>query len=226
MTWTLPSNLPAGLYDMRLYSNDGWTRLSISNIITVTAPGQTLSAGPVGIANGTTVTVSWNGIAAPTVNNWIGLYAVGAPNASFLKQVFTNGQAAGSTSFTAGSLPAGAYELRMFADSAFTRLAVSNGITALAGAAVQASPTTVTKGGTITVKWQGIANPAALDFVTLNQQGATDQTYIATAVTGGVASGTLTLTVPASATSGNYDIRLFSNNTWTRLGTINVIAVP
>jgi 5-hydroxyisourate hydrolase-like protein (transthyretin family) len=226
LTFTLPSSLPAGLYDMRLYSNDSWTRLSLSNIITVTAPGPTLSAGPVGVASGTSVTVSWSGIPAPSVNNWIGLYAVGAPNANFLKQVFTNGQAAGSTSFTAPSLPAGAYELRLFADSSFTRLAVSNGITALAGAAVQASPTTVAKGSTITIAWQGIANPAALDFVTLNQQGAADQTYIATAVTGGVASGTLTLTMPAGAASGNYDIRLFSNNTWTRLGASNVIVVP
>jgi hypothetical protein len=225
VTFQLPASLPAGLYDLRLYSNDSWTRLSLSNIISVTA-GPTLSAGPIAIANGTTLTASWAGIAAPSVNNWIGLYAVGAPNASFLKQVFTNGQASGSTSVTPGSLPPGAYELRLFADSAFTRLAVSNGIRALAGAAVQASPTTVAKGGTITIKWQGIASPTPGDYITINALGAANWVYINSAYTGGAASGSITVTVPASAASGNYEIRLFSNNTWTQLGVSNVVIVP
>src|SRR5262249_30640607 len=117
VTYKLPTNLPAGLYDLRLYANDGWQRLSLSNVITVAASAPTVAATPIAIANGSTLTVTWNGIAAPSVNNWIGLYAVGAPDANFLGQLFTNGLAAGSASMTPGPLAPGAYELRLFADS-------------------------------------------------------------------------------------------------------------
>jgi hypothetical protein len=226
VTYTLPLALPAGAYDLRLYSNDGWQRLSLSNVITVAASGPTVAATPIAIANGTTLTVTWNGIAAPSVNNWIGLYAVGAPDASFLGQVFTNGQATGSASMTPGPLTPGAYELRLFANSAFTRLAVGNGLTAVAGAAVQASPGTVAKGGTLVVTWQGIANPTPGDWFGLSRVGADDWVRVLDAYTTGAASGSINVTVPASIPSGNYDLRLFSNNTLTKLGVSNVVVVP
>jgi IPT/TIG domain-containing protein len=226
VTYKLPTNLPAGAYDLRLYANNGWNRYSLSNVITVTASGPTVTATPIFIANGTTLTVNWNGIASPSVNNWIGLYAVGAPDANFLGQVFTNGQATGSGSMTHPALAAGAYELRLFADSAFTRLAVSNGITAVAGAAVQASPGTVAKGGTLVVTWQGIANPTPNDWFALGLVGTADAVRVLDIYTTGAASGSINVIVPASIASGNYELRLFSNNSLTKLGVSNVVIVP
>jgi hypothetical protein len=226
VAYKLPTNLPAGTYDLRLYANNGWQRYSLSNVITVAASGPTVTATPIFIANGTTLTVNWNGIAAPSANNWIGLYAVGAPDANFLGQVFTNGQAAGSASMTHGTLAPGAYELRLFADTAFTRLAVSNGVTAGAGAAVQASPGTVAKGGTLVVTWQGIANPTPNDWFGLGLVGTADAVRVLDAYTTGGASGSINVIVPASIASGNYELRLFSNNSLTKLGVSNVVIVP
>jgi len=225
ITFTLPASLLPGLYDMRLFSNNSMNRLALSNVITVTAPGPTLAVTPVTISNGATLTATWNGIASPSVNNWIGIYAAGAPDANFLSQTFTSGVAAGTTSMVLSGLPAGTYELRLFADSAFTRLAVSNSFTVIPGATLQASPSTIAAGGTLTVTWQGIATPMAGDWIALAPLGSADSVYASYQYTGGTASGSQTLNVPLNA-SGSYEVRLFSNNTYQKLGVSNVVTVP
>jgi hypothetical protein len=226
LTFTLPANLAAGLYDLRLFANDSFDRLALSNVITVTAPGPTLATSPVAVASGGTLTATWQGIAAPSVNNWIGVYAAGAADASFITQVFTNGTASGSTTITLGTLALGSYELRLFANSGFTRLAVSNGFTVIPGPAVHASPGTVAKGGTVTVTWEGIAAPTAGDWFALAPLNSDDSIYVAWHYSTGAATGSTTITVPVSAPSGTYEVRLFGNNTLTRLGVSNVVIVP
>jgi hypothetical protein len=226
ITFTLPASLPAGAYDLRLYPNNTGNRIAFSNVITVTPPGPTLATSPIAISSGATLTATWKGITSPSVNNWIGLYAAGVPDANFLSQAFTNGQAAGSTSIMPGSLTPGTYELRLFADSAFTRLAVSNSFTAITGAAVHASPLTVHVGGTISISWEGVANPTISDWFGLFALGANDWTYVTWVYTLGGASGSgATLTVPAGTAPGNYEVRFFSNNSMQRLGVSNVVVV-
>jgi hypothetical protein len=226
LTFTLPPALAAGAYDLRLFANDSFDRLALSNVISVTAPGPTLATSPVAVATGATLTATWQGIAAPSVNNWIGVYAAGAADASFITQVFTNGQASGSTTITLGALAIGSYELRLFANSGFTRLAVSNGFTVIPGPAVHASPGTVAKGGTVTVTWEGIAAPTVNDWFALAPLNSDDSVYVSYHYSTGAASGSTTIAVPASAPSGTYEVRLFGNNTLQRLGVSNVVIVP
>jgi hypothetical protein len=224
MTFTLPASLAPGTYDMRLFSNNSMNRLALSNVITVTAPAPTVAASPISLSNGASLTVTWSGVTSPSVNNWIGIYAAGAPDANYLSQTFTNGSAAGSTSIVLSGFAPGTYEVRLFADSAFTRLALGNTFTVIPGATVQASPSTVAQGGTLTVTWQGVATPTAGDWIALAPVGSGDNVYVAWQYTGGTASGSKTLSVPLNA-SGSYEVRLFSNNSSNKLGVSNVVIV-
>jgi hypothetical protein len=55
---------------------------------------------------------------------------VGADDASYLMRVYTNGSTSGSASINLpGVLASGPYELRLFTNNTFTRLAVGNGFT-------------------------------------------------------------------------------------------------
>jgi hypothetical protein len=134
----LPTGLAAGTYELRLFANNGFTRLASSNTFTVTAAATTtLSASPTSVAAGASVTATWSGIAAPAPMDWIGVYAQGTADSAYRAWVYVScsttpatGRAAGScaVSLPAG-LAAGSYELRLFANNGFTRLATSNGFT-------------------------------------------------------------------------------------------------
>lgn len=94
----------------------------------------TLTETPANIAQGGTVTVTWSAIALPTSLDWIGLYVPGAGETSFREWIYLScskspGGAAvnGSCPFTVPhSLPNGTYELRLYTNNGFTRLATSN----------------------------------------------------------------------------------------------------
>jgi RHS repeat-associated protein len=82
---------------------------------------------PDNMCNGCAHPVSWSGIAAPSVNDWVALYAVGAPDSAYLAWRFITGAASGSVSFSVPSSVAfGAYEIRLFSNYSWTRLATSD----------------------------------------------------------------------------------------------------
>jgi hypothetical protein len=74
------------------------------------------------------VTATWSGIATPTWNDWIGLYAVGTTNTAEITWIYlscTQGVGAvrdsGSCAFQLpSSLTPGSYELRLFARDGYT----------------------------------------------------------------------------------------------------------
>jgi hypothetical protein len=80
------------------------------------------------------VTVTWSGIAEPTPRDWIGLYEPGTGEGAYLAWIYVScsqspdqARADGACSFPLPSgLPPGSYELRLFANNGFTRLAASN----------------------------------------------------------------------------------------------------
>ena len=93
-----------------------------------------LSVSPTSIAPGGTITATWSGIPTPTARDWLGLYAVGAGNASFIDWMYVScsktpgsARASGSCPFIVpSSVPAGTYELRLLANNGYTSLATSN----------------------------------------------------------------------------------------------------
>src|SRR5439155_9444314 len=131
----IPRGLAPGGYEQRLYANDTYTRLATSGTFTVTGSGAaTLSVSPTSVAAGGTVTAAWSGIPAPTPGDWIALYVPGSGNSAYLAWIYLScsqshgaAPAAGSCPFTISrALAPGSYELRLFANDTYTRLATSN----------------------------------------------------------------------------------------------------
>lgn len=108
-------------------------------------------------------------------------------------------------------------------------LTVVTGLSAPASAAsptVTASPADVTAGDAVTATWSDIVTPTATDWVGLYSSGADGYDYQAYAYTGGGASGSLELTVPASTpAAATYELRLFTNDTFTELAVSGTFAV-
>jgi subtilisin family serine protease len=230
--FTIPATLAPGTYELRLLSNGGYTRIAASNSFTVTAvggcAGPGLSISPTSVPAGASVTASWSGVCPPTGSDWIGLYRSGAPDSSYLSARYTSGSASGSVSIAVpATLTPGTYELRLFSNGGYTRLAVrSFTVTAVAGCtgtSLGASPASVAAGGSVTASWSGVCAPTDSDWIGLYSPGAPDTSYKAARYTTGAASGSMPMTVPLAA--GTYELRLFSNGGYTRLGTSNTFVV-
>jgi len=131
VSFPIPAGTAAGTtYELRLFSNNGFTRLATGNTFTVT--GATLTVSPTTVAAGGSVTATWSGIGSPTSTDWIGLYPnSGTADTSYISWRYTTGAASGSVSFTipAGTTPGTTYQLRLFSNNGFTRLATGNTFT-------------------------------------------------------------------------------------------------
>ncbi|MBI1744485.1 fibronectin type III domain-containing protein [Candidatus Acetothermia bacterium] len=86
-----------------------------------------LVASPSVVAPSQTVTVQFAG-APGNSRDWIGLYAAGADNKTFISYNYINSQRSGTTTFTAPTTP-GQYEFRLFCCDGYTDSARSNTIT-------------------------------------------------------------------------------------------------
>ena len=86
-----------------------------------------------------------------------------------------------------------------------------------------ASPTSVSPGQTITVTFSG-APGNQKDFIALYKVGvANGPPYVSYKFLNGQKSGTLYFTAPSTA--GDYEFRMFKNNTWVYLGKSNPVTV-
>jgi uncharacterized protein YodC (DUF2158 family) len=94
------------------------------------------------------------------------------------------------------------------------------------------TPTTVVPGGAVTVSWNGLLPSAATDWFGLYRSAASDTAFsswlyvsCSQQATAGKASGSCTMTVPASSTSGSYNVRLFRNDGYQRSATSSELTV-
>ena len=228
--FTLPASLAAGTYELRLFASNSVTRIAVSNGFTVVVgcTGGSLSASPTNVAAGGTVTAIWSGVCAPTSRDWIGVYLPGAANTSYVAWAYTTGAASGSVPLTIPAvLVPGTYELRLFSNGGYTRLAVSNFTVGpvCTGGNLSASPSSVAAGGSVTATWSSVCAPTSRDWIGIFLPGAANTSYVAWRYTTGTASGSVPFTIPASLAPGTYELRLFANNGYTRLGTSNAIVV-
>ena len=127
VTFTLP--LAPGPYQVRFFLNDSYTVLAVSALITVAPPTITLSA----------TTVAPGAMVSATIANgpghsldWVGLFAAGAPPASYLRAAYLTGTLTPpAPGLTGGTLPftlpqtPGTYKVRFFLNDSFTVLATS-----------------------------------------------------------------------------------------------------
>ena len=99
-------------------------------------------------------------------------------------------------------------------------------VTTVGATTVSGTPTTVPRGGTVTVTWSAIAMPTATDWVALYAVGTPDGGAVtAWKFTTGTASGSVALAFPWGAVAGKYEIRLMANNTTQRLATSGPITL-
>jgi hypothetical protein len=105
------------------------TCLDAANAVNLMA-GVTLGAGPTPVLGAGTLTVTWNGIAAPSSTDWVALYAKGAPDSAVLAWRYTTGAASGIVTLKVPwlTLP-GQYEVRLFAQNGYARLAAPAPVT-------------------------------------------------------------------------------------------------
>ncbi len=242
-SYALPATLSLGNYDLRLFANDGFTRLATTNSLTVT--NSALTASPTTVSAGATITASWSGISAPTPKDWIGLYVPGTADTKFISWVYVSCSMTAGTARASGScfyllpatLVAGNYELRLFANDDFTRLATSSLAVTTTGIVSQTptltvNPKTVKPGSTVTASWSGITAPTPKDWIGFYASGAADTkfiswVYVSCSMTAGTAraSGSCSYALPATLASGNYELRLFVNEGFTRLATSGALTV-
>jgi hypothetical protein len=121
-------------------------------------------------------------------------------------------------------LSAGSYEFRMFLSGGYTRAATSPAITVTSDPPILTlNATTVVAGGSITATLtRGLGGN--YDWLALAPVGAPDTTYSTwTYVGAGLTTRTWSTVVPN--TPGQYEIRLFLNNGYTRAATSPSFAV-
>src|SRR5262249_6065534 len=132
---------------------------------TIAIAGPQLSVDTTTAAAGSNVTVTLTGGSGGS-QSWLGLAGTTAPDNSYVQWTYVGSGVTARTG-TLTIAAAGAYEFRLYADSAYTRLATSAPVTIVPGAPTIASlsPTSAIAGGaafTLTVNGSGFTAAAVV----------------------------------------------------------------
>jgi hypothetical protein len=84
-----------------------------------------LSVTPLVASVGHTLTVGWAGIAAPSWTNFVTFAPQGARDNQYITYQRTDGKASGVMAYPVPPVGVGLYELRLYADDTYTKLATS-----------------------------------------------------------------------------------------------------
>ena len=227
-SFEVPSTVPPGTYEMRLFANATYSLLARSAPFTLTmTAGPALMVTPTMIERGGSVTATWSGIEAPTPTDWLGIYAAGTDDEAFIDWIYTScskttgaGDASGACAFVVPwHVAPGAYELRLFANGQYYRIATSNTLAvSLVGEPNLTVDPVVYRGNPVTVSWRGIPTPTTTDWVGLYAPGTPDDglfdwNYLSCSKVAGApaSSGACPFVVPSWVPAGTYEMRLFAN---------------
>jgi hypothetical protein len=221
------TGLTAGTtYHYRVKSTDSVGNLAVSGDFTFTTSSvsvYTLTAAPASINLGASVTLNWIAPAGSSATDWVGFFAVGAPNSPAIAWQYTGGATNGS--FTTTPASPGTYEFRYMVNNSYTDVARSNTVTVNAvGFSLTATPATVSAGGTITVNWIAPSGRPTTDWVGLFRVGAPNTPAIAWQYTNGTANGSFNVTAPAQP--GSYEFRYLLSGGYTDVARSNTVTVP
>jgi uncharacterized protein (TIGR03437 family) len=246
VTFTAP--VAAGTYEARLFAANSTGRIATSGPITVTAPTATLAIDgiapptPVSVTAGALISLQIAGGPGNTTD-WVTLAPSGSAMTTYVAWQYLNGlltppasALTGATlTFLAPATP-GTFEFRFFAANGYSELAsvpltvVPSPASIMVNGVSEPGTVSVAPGEAITAT---IANGpgSPTDWVTLAAVASPDSSYFAwqylngatTPPTHGLNAATLTFTAPT--TTGTYEIRLYANNTFTRLTASATISV-
>ncbi len=254
-TFTIPSSAAGGTYEFRIFSNNTFTLMAVTNTVSITS----LVASPSTALTSSSVTATFDGLPSPAAGDWLRLMLVGAiDNAADFGWVYTSSctqssPAAVSSGSCAMTMPSGAgtYEFRVYASGTFTRRVSSNSISVSVATStstvtrtitptptvtpvtlMSASPSTVAPNGTVFTTFSGLPSPATGDWLRTMLVGAIDNA----ADFGWVYANSCTQSSPGAvasgscsiimpSTPGNYELRIYANGSFTRRATSNAISV-
>ena len=118
-TGTFTLNTPGpGTYEFRYLLNNGYTSVTKSPTVTVTAATYTVDATPEPVGRNQTLNVAWTAPAGRSTRDWIAVFPAGAPNTAYQQWIYTGGAQSGNFNFTAPST-AGNYEVRYLLDDGY-----------------------------------------------------------------------------------------------------------
>src|SRR6266478_1996235 len=169
-----------------------------------TAHAATLSASPSTVPGGGIATATVTGGPGGT-GDFVGLYALGAPNWSVFNYLFLNdstvpsatGLTSGTLHFTMPSIP-GTYEFRLFPGTFDTALATSNPITVPSAVPVSlsADPSSITLGDISMLAW-GSSNATSCTGANFTPTGVAGKVTV-------IPSTTTTYSVTCTGPQGSY----------------------
>jgi len=229
-TWTVDMPDTAGDYEFRFFADNSYTRLATSPTVTVATsdpePPQSLAltVSASAVNGGESVTVTMSGGPGNSLD-WLALAEVGAPNTSYVQYIYIGAGATSATWTVNMPTTPGIYEFRLFENNGYTRLATSPSVTVAAPPppSLDVTATAVSGGDSVTVTLSdGPGNNS--DWLALAAVGAPNNAYLEYVYVGSGAT-TATWTVNMPAAPGDYEFRLFANNTYTRISTSPTVVV-
>jgi hypothetical protein len=212
-----------GRWWVRAWNANGYGPWSDPLVFMMERKSMKMSVSPTIVSSVAQIEASWDGIVSPTATDWLGLYEPGADDTEYLAWCYTSGEASGRMPFELPSwLSPGSYELRLFANNVYNRLATSNTFSVdWEPVRMKVFPAIIVFVDQIKASWDGIITPTATDWLGLYEPGADDTEYLTWCCTSGEASGRMPFELPSWLSSGNYELRLFANNSYHRLATSN-----
>ena len=228
--WTPTMPTTSGTYEFRLFQAGGFNRLATSAPITVQAmsspPPPIISLSGNFAYGGDPITATLAGGPGNTYD-WLALAPAGSGDSSYSAWVYV-GATSAVWQVNMPTTP-GNYEIRLFENNGYTRLATSQTITVselipASSATIEVSETEVAGGSPITVTMTGGPGNAS-DWLGIFPAGSSNYSYLSYIYVGaGQTSATWNTTVPTSP--GKYDFRLLANGGYTRLATSEIVWVP
>jgi acid phosphatase len=215
----------AGTVNITVTNTNGQSG-TLANGYTYTSPTSfSLAASPSTAIPGQTLTVTWTAPSGRPANDWIGLFKVGDPETSYISWRYTGGASSGNATFTVPN-QAGQFEFRYFTNDSYNKVATSNTVTVSEGGAtysLAATPSTANPGQTLTLTWTAPSGRPGNDWIGLFKVGDPETSYISWQYTGGASSGSATFTAPSQ--TGEYEFRYFTNDTYNKVATSNIVTV-
>ncbi|MFN0247153.1 MAG: hypothetical protein ACKV2T_09595 [Kofleriaceae bacterium] len=208
-----------GAYVARAFPNDSYVVLAESAVFTV---GLEITTDASTYALNVPIVVSWNNLPG-NATDWVAIAPEGSSYDTIIAWVYAP-SASGSHQF-AGLGGAGNYVARAFLDNSYSLLGESAPFSVGAGgtATVGSDASSYTVGQDIVVSWSSFPGNA-LDWVAIAPEGSSDSTVTRWAYTGGAASGSVSFT-GGVGTAGNYVVRGFLNDSYTKLAESNAFTV-
>ena len=211
---TVPATALPGPYELRIFYDESGSLLATGQPYRVVDYDYVFPhTGP--NLPGKDLQPSW--AASYPLADYVALAQFGAPDKSSLAHSYLDPVPVGIGSLVVptGTEP-GEYELRLFTDPwvrrATAHLTVDDGTANIAHNKHGTDTVALLPGDGVTVSWSGIPAPTSTDWVGLFPHGATHHEYAAWIYTNGAATGSGTLTIPATIQPGRHELRLFSNN--------------